>query len=169
MTQRPVGLVFPGPGRPRQAMGGPRNGPLSRDVTAGIPRAAGEDLPEPLLRTPAGGLRRAGPAQLPMYAGAVTVPCGAVRGGAPGGPAAACAGRRLGGYAALAAGVANAAARPYGGDRTGAAARRLTSPAGRGRNVRAHTGPLGGSRAGLIRRTAPDIEAVSGDGPGALD
>jgi hypothetical protein len=223
MTQRPVGLVFPGPGRPRQAVGGFRRGPLSRDVTAGISQSTGEDLPEPPLRTPAGRLRRVGLARLSVRAGAVTAPCGAVRCGAPGRPArgghragavtapcgavrcgapgrpvAACAGRRPGGYTALAAGAltvgprdtasaprrrpgaTSAAARPYGGDRTGAAARRLASPTGREQSVRAHTGPLGcrrpaapepdgGSRARLIRRTAQDIEAVSGDGPGALD
>ncbi|CAL9339947.1 hypothetical protein SUDANB106_00248 [Streptomyces sp. enrichment culture] len=198
MTQRPVGLVFPGPGRPRQAVGGFRRGPLSRDVTAGISQSTGEDLPEPPLRTPAGRLRRVGLARLSVRAGAVTAPCGAVRCEATGRPVAACAGRRPGGYTALAAGaltvgprdtasaprrrpgVTNAAARPYGGDRTGAAARRLTSPTGREQSVRAHTGPLGcrrpaapepdgGSRARLIRRTVQDIEAVSGDSPGALD
>ncbi|WP_156727264.1 ACP S-malonyltransferase [Streptomyces apocyni] len=103
----PIGLVFPGQGTQKEAMGEPWRLTPSWELTEEMSDAAGQDIPELLLRTPAAELKRTDLAQLGVFAVAVLAHAEAVRRGAIGPEAGsevvACAGHSLGEYAALTA------------------------------------------------------------------
>lgn len=103
MDQRPIGLVFPGQGTQRQAMGAAWRDTPSWDLTAEISEATGEDIGDLLLNASTEDLRRTDLAQLSVFAVEMIAHAEAVRRGAFAGPVVACAGHSLGEYAALTA------------------------------------------------------------------
>lgn len=103
MSRMPIGLVFPGQGTQKEAMGEPWQETPSWELTGEISEATGEDLPELLLNTPGEQLRRTDLAQLAVFTVSVVAHAEAVRRDALGGLPVACAGHSLGEYAALTA------------------------------------------------------------------
>ncbi|GGP34722.1 ACP S-malonyltransferase [Streptomyces calvus] len=103
MERRPIGLVFPGQGTQRQAMGAPWRDTPSWSVTEEISEATGEDIADLLLNATTEHLRRTDLAQLSVFSVAMIAHAEAVRRGALDGPVVACAGHSLGEYAALTA------------------------------------------------------------------
>lgn len=150
MSQRPIGLVFPGQGTQKQGMGEPWRDTPSWDVTAEISEVTGEDIPELLLRTSTEQLRRTDLAQLSVFAVAVVAHSEAVRRGALDGPVVACAGHSLGEYAALTA----------AGALTLRAAATLV--AARGRAMREAARTRGGTMGVLVAAPLEQVEHLVG-------
>ncbi|MEU3994453.1 ACP S-malonyltransferase [Streptomyces fungicidicus] len=150
MGERPIGLVFPGQGTQRQAMGAPWRDTPSWGITAEISEATGEDIADLLLHATAEQLRRTDLAQLSVFSVAMIAHAEAVRRGAFDGPVVACAGHSLGEYAALTA----------AGAYTLPAAAALV--AARGRAMREAAAGREGTMGVLVAAPLEDVERLVG-------
>ncbi|MFF9203123.1 ACP S-malonyltransferase [Streptomyces sp. NPDC014986] len=149
MDRQPIGLVFPGQGTQRQAMGAPWRDTPSWRITAEISEATGEDIADLLLHATTEQLRRTDLAQLSVFSVAMMAHAEAVRRGAFDGPVVACAGHSLGEYAALTA--AGAFALP--------AAAALV--AARGRAMREASGAREGTMGVLVAAPLESVEKLA--------
>ncbi|MGW3957044.1 ACP S-malonyltransferase [Streptomyces sp. NPDC004752] len=150
MTGLPTGLVFPGQGTQKEGMGEPWRETPSWELTREISEAVGEDLPELLLRTPGGQLRRTDLAQLAVFTVSVIAHAEVVRRDALGGAPVACAGHSLGEYAALVA----------AGALTVTAAAELV--AARGRAMRRAAEVREGTMGVLVAAPLEEVSALAG-------
>lgn len=150
MGQRPIGLVFPGQGTQRQAMGAPWRDTPSWEITAEISEATGEDIADLLLHASTEHLRRTDLAQLSVFSVAMIAHAEAVRRGVFDGPVVACAGHSLGEYAALTA----------AGAFTLPAAAALV--AARGRAMREASGVRDGTMGVLVAAPLESVERLVG-------
>jgi [acyl-carrier-protein] S-malonyltransferase len=148
MDQRPIGLVFPGQGTQRQAMGAPWRDTPSWEITTEISEATGEDIADLLLNASTEQLRRTDLAQLSVFSVAMIAHAEAVRREAFDGPVVACAGHSLGEYAAL------TAAGAFG---LGAAAALV---AARGRAMREASGAREGTMGVLVAAPLEGVEQL---------
>lgn len=148
MDQRPIGLVFPGQGTQRQAMGAPWRDTPSWEITAEISQATGEDIPDLLLNATTEQLRRTDLAQLSVFAVEMMAHAEAVRRGMLDGPVVACAGHSLGEYAALTA---------AGAYTVGATAALVAT---RGRAMREASGAREGTMGVLVAAPLGDVEQL---------
>ncbi|GGV78776.1 ACP S-malonyltransferase [Streptomyces griseoloalbus] len=150
MGGRPIGLVFPGQGTQRQAMGAPWRDTPSWSITAEISEATGEDIADLLLHATTEQLRRTDLAQVSVFSVAMIAHAEAVRRGAFDGPVVACAGHSLGEYAALTA----------AGAYTLSAAAALV--AARGRAMREASGAREGTMGVLVAAPVDSVEQLVG-------
>lgn len=148
MDQRPIGLVFPGQGTQRQAMGAAWRDTPSWDITAEISEATGEDIPHLLLDATTEELRRTDLAQLSVFAVEMIAYAETVRRGRLEGQVVACAGHSLGEYAALTA--------------AGALTLRDAAAlvAARGRAMREASGAREGTMGVLVAAPLADVERL---------
>ncbi|MEU5366329.1 ACP S-malonyltransferase [Streptomyces sp. NPDC005925] len=151
MDQRSIGLVFPGQGTQRQAMGAAWRDTPSWEITAEISEATGEDIPDLLLNATTEQLRRTDLAQMSVFAVEMIAHAEAVRRGAFDGPVVACAGHSLGEYAALTAAGALTL-----GDAAALVAKR-------GRAMREASGAREGTMGVLVAAPLPDVEQLVAD------
>ncbi|HET9383493.1 MAG TPA: ACP S-malonyltransferase [Streptomyces sp.] len=151
MDQRPIGLVFPGQGTQRQAMGAAWRDTPSWEITAEISEATGEDIPDLLLNATTEQLRRTDLAQLSVFSVEMIAHAEAVRRGVFGGHVVACAGHSLGEYAALTA---------AGALTLGDAAALVAT---RGRAMREASGAREGTMGVLVAAPLADVEQLVAD------
>ncbi|MFJ3928520.1 ACP S-malonyltransferase [Streptomyces sp. NPDC090022] len=152
MDRMPTGLVFPGQGTQKAAMGAPWRDTPSWKITEEISDVTGEHLPALLLDTPDERLRRTDLAQLTVFTVTVVAHAEAVRRGtlAAHGDVVACAGHSLGEYAALTA---------AGALTLGAAAALVAT---RGRAMRAAAEERPGTMGVLVAAPLAEVEALTG-------
>ncbi|MEU8768133.1 ACP S-malonyltransferase [Streptomyces griseus] len=151
MNQVPVGLVFPGQGTQKRAMGAPWRDTPSWAIAEEVSAVTGEDLPKLLLDTSDEHLRRTDLAQLSVFTVALMAHAEAVRDGVIDGPVAGCAGHSLGEYAALvASGVLTVG-------------RAAALVAVRGRAMREAAGAREGTMGVVVAAPLGEVEALAGE------